>query len=288
MIVSGKEVLGRANRQNYAVGAFNVSNMEQVQAVIAAAEQKKASVFIQISEAAINYAGLYCLTSLVLNLAERSFVPVVFHLDHGTSYDAIIQCIRCGLTSVMIDASAFPFAENVKMTQDVVKVAHACGVAVEAMLGAFSVPLAAESNGNSGEPDSSVGEYADPAGAAQFVSETGVDALAITMGNKGNEHAQEPSLFFQKLKEIKEKIKIPLVLHGASGVSDADLRSAVVHGVNKVNMDTELQQACFDGCRGVLRPGGEGIWDVRKLFGAARSRMTEVVKEKIGVLGTGA
>jgi fructose-bisphosphate aldolase class II len=283
VLVSGKEVLTKANQQGYAVGAFNVNNMEQVQAVISAAEQKMSPVILQVTQSAIRYAGLLCLSDLVKSLAEKSFVPVVLHLDHGTTYDVIIQCIRSGFTSVMIDASMLSLDENIKETKEVVKAAHACGVSVEAELGEISGVGESNATGELGSENSAM--LTDSAQAETFVNATGIDFLGVSIGNAHGEYKTPPCLNFERLSEIKALVKIPLVLHGASGISQADLKLAVKNGINKVNIDTDLKQAFSDGFREVFLANPNEC-DVRKLCGRAREKMTEVVKEKINICGS--
>ncbi|GHU85250.1 fructose-bisphosphate aldolase [Clostridia bacterium] len=282
MLTSGKEILTKANRQNYAVGAFNVNNMEQIQAVISAAEQKMAPVILQVTESTIKYAGLFCLSDFITNLAEKSFVPIALHFDHGTTYDLIIQCIRSGFTSVMIDASMFSLDENIKKTKEIVKVAHACGVSVEAELGRVSEAEGPYFNENESEDDAM---FTDPTEAETFVNEAGIDSLGVSIGNAHGKYRKVPCLNFERLREIKALVKIPLVLHGASGIAPDDLRLAIRNGINKVNTDTDLKQAFSDGLREIFLANSEEC-DVRKLGGRAREKMTEVVKEKINICGS--
>jgi fructose-bisphosphate aldolase class II len=283
VLASGREILTRANQQGYAVGAFNVNNMEQVQAVISAAEQKMSPVILQVTQSAIRYAGLLCLSDLVKSLAEKSFVPVVLHLDHGTTYDVIIQCIRSGFTSVMIDASMFSLDENIKETKEIVKVAHACGVSVEAELG--EVSSARDGNVADGLGAGYGAMFTDPVQAETFVNATGIDFLGVSIGNAHGKYKTPPCLNFERLSEIKALVKIPLVLHGASGIAQDDLKLAVKNGINKINIDTDLRQAFGDGLREVFSANPSEC-DVRKLCGRAREKMIEVVKEKINVCGS--
>ncbi|MDR1260485.1 MAG: class II fructose-bisphosphate aldolase family protein [Oscillospiraceae bacterium] len=281
MLVHGRDILAAANRQGYAVGAFNVNNMEQIQAVISAAEQKLAPVVIQISESAIKYAGLHCLSKLIINLAEQSFIPIVFHLDHGKTYDIVVQCIRNGLTSVMIDTSDLPLEDNIKKTAEVVKVAHACGVSVEAELGQIT---GHEDNFNVLVENSTL---TTPEEAAFFVSETGIDSLAIAIGNSHGQYnmGMRPRLDFEQLKKIKELVHVPLVLHGASGLNQNDLKQAIICGIGKVNINTDLMQVFGEACKEILLTRLER-YDVRKLCGRARDMMIELIKEKINILGS--
>lgn len=276
MLVTTKEILNQAQNAGYAVGAFNVSNMEQVQAVVAAAENEKAAVIIQASESALKYAGLEMLSSIVICAAQKSPVPIAFHLDHGTTFEMVEVCIKSGWTSVMIDASAYDFEFNIAKTKKVVEVAHKNNISVEAELGRIvgieDQILVKEGNEL----------FTDPDEAAEFVERTGVDSLAIAIGTAHGKYKGEPKLDFERLKLIKSHVKVPLVLHGASGVSSSDLQQAIKLGINKINIDTDLRQAFADGCREIFAKNQQE-YDIRKICGCARKKMFEVVSEKIRV-----
>ncbi|WP_040196075.1 class II fructose-1,6-bisphosphate aldolase [Candidatus Soleaferrea massiliensis] len=279
MLVTGKQVLDQANQGGYAVGAFNVNNMEILQAVIAAAEQEKAPVIVQTSEGAIKYAGIKYLSSMVHLAAKEASVPVVLHLDHGTTYETIMQCIANGWTSVMIDGSHFALEENIAATKEIVKVAHACGVSVEAELGRLS---GVEDQIAVSEKDAL---YTDPDEAVRFVKETGVDSLAIAIGTAHGKYKGEPKLDFDRLSEIKKLLDMPIVLHGSSGVPEDSIRKAVSLGVNKINIDTDVRQAFTDGIKAVFEKD-PGQFDPRKICGPARDAMKAVVVGKIQMFGS--
>ena len=276
MLVTTKEILDQAQNAGYAVGAFNVSNMEQVQAVVAAAESENMPAIIQTSEGALKYAGLAMLGSIVICAAQKSPVPIALHLDHGTTFETIEACIKYGWTSVMIDASASNFELNVVRTKKVVEMAHRSNVSVEAELGRIvgteDQILIKEGNEL----------FTDPDEASEFVERTGVDSLAIAIGTAHGKYKGEPKLDFERLKLIKNCVKVPLVLHGASGLSDRDLQQAVRLGINKINIDTDLRQAFADGCREAFAKNRQE-YDVRKICGYARKKMFEVVSEKIRI-----
>ena len=218
MFVTGKYVLDKANKGNYAVGAFNINNMEILQSIIAAAEEKQAPVILQTSEGAIKYAGIEYIAAMVKVAAEKASVPVVLHLDHGTTYDTIMKCIKYGWTSVMIDGSHLPLDENIAATKDIIKVAHACGVSVEAELGRLG---GIEDNINVDEKDA---RFTSPDEAVKFVAETGVDSLAIAIGTAHGKYKGVPKLDFERLQTIKALIPdTPIVLHGASGIPEEDI-----------------------------------------------------------------
>jgi len=278
-LVSVRELLDKAEAGGYAVGAFNCNNMEIIQAIIEAAEMEKAPVIVQASQGAIKYAGLEYITALTKVAAEHTFVPVALHLDHGTSFEQAIKCIRYGFTSVMIDGSKLPLAENIALTKRVLEVARAVGVSVEAEIGKIGGT----------EDDISVDEWeanlTDPAEAKEFADATGVDALAIAIGTAHGQYKGTPKLDFERLKKIKELINIPIVLHGSSGVPDEAIRKAIQLGVRKVNIDTNLREAFVAGVREVLEKDPKQI-DPRKILGPARERMRDVIREKIRLFGS--
>ena len=279
MLVTCKEILDKANKNYYAVGAFNINNMECLQAIINAAEAKEAPVIIQTSEGAIKYAGLDYLSAMVKLAAKNTRVPVALHLDHGTTYETIMKCIASGWTSVMIDASKYDLNTNIELTKEVVKVAHACGVSVEAELGKLS---GVEDQISVSEKDAI---YTDPREAVTFVESTGIDSLAIAIGTAHGVYKGEPKLDFDRLKEIKSLLKMPIVLHGASGVGEEDLRKAVELGVNKINIDTDIRLAFKAGCQEVFE-NTPNEFDTRKICGKARIKMQEVVERKMEIFGS--
>ncbi len=278
-LVTVSELLQRAEAGGYAVGAFNCNNMEIVQAIIAAAEAERAPVIIQASQGAIKYAGLNWIVGMAKIAAEQSKVPVALHLDHGTSFEQCVKCIQAGFSSVMIDGSKYPLEENIALTNKVVEVARAVGVSVEAELGRIGGT----------EDDISVDEreamLTDPQEAKKFVDSTGVDSLAVAIGTAHGQYKGEPKLDFDRLVKIKELVKIPIVLHGSSGVPDEAIKKAISLGVRKVNIDTNIREAITYTMRQVLNDNPKEI-DPRKIIGPARDKAIEVIREKIRVFGT--
>ncbi|HOV79216.1 MAG TPA: class II fructose-1,6-bisphosphate aldolase [Bacillota bacterium] len=278
-LIPVSELLKRAEAGGYAVGAFNCNNMEIVQAIIAAAEAERAPVIMQASQGAIKYAGIEYIAVMVKTAAERSFVPVALHLDHGTSFEQVMQCIRAGFSSVMIDGSRHPLDGNIALTRKVVEAARAVGISVEAELGRIG----------GAEDDITVGEreafFTDPGEAGVFVRETGVDSLAVSIGTAHGQYRGTPELDFPRLKKIKEEVKIPIVLHGSSGVPDESIREAVRLGVRKVNIDTNIREAFTAAVRKALE-AGPGEIDPRKILGPAREDAVAVIREKIRVFGS--
>lgn len=278
-LVSVTELLQKADQGGYAVGAFNANNMEIVQAIIEAAEKENAPVIMQASQGAIKYAGLEFITGMVKIAAEASKVPVALHLDHGTDFEQIVKCIRSGFTSVMYDGSKLPLEENIAITRKVLEIARPIGVSVEAELGKIGGT----------EDDIHVSEkeamYTDPQEAKYFVEQTGVESLAIAIGTAHGQYKGEPKLDFERLAEIKRLVKIPIVLHGSSGVPDDSIRKAIELGVCKVNIDTNIREAFVGRMREVLANNPEEI-DPRKILGPAKEATVEIIREKIRLFGS--
>lgn len=279
MLVTGKELLDHANKNGYAVGAFNINNMEIVQAIIEAAEETNSPVILQASQGGIKYAGIEYITALGKVAAEKAKVPVALHLDHGTDFEQVMLCIRYGFTSVMIDGSKHPLRENIELTKKVIDVAHAVGVSVEAELGKIGGT----------EDDITVDEmeatFTDPDEAKLFVEETGVDYLAVAVGTAHGVYKGEPKLDFDRIRKIKELVGIPLVLHGSSGVPADSIKKAIEAGINKVNIDTDLRIAFTTAMKDFLKKNPDNI-DPRKILTPAREAMKEVIKEKIILFGS--
>lgn len=279
MLVTGIELLSKAHKEGYAVGAFNTNNLEITQAIIEAAEEMKSPVIIQVSEGGLKYAGIETISAIVRTLAAKASVPVALHLDHGTDFNNVMKCLRNGWTSVMMDASKLPLEKNIEVTRNVVSIAHGMGVSVEAELGKIG---GTEDNITVDEREASM---TDPNEALTFVKETGVDYLAISIGTAHGPYKGEPKLDFERLKKIKEMLNIPLVLHGASGVPEDAIKTAVSLGINKINIDTDIRQAFAWRLREVLKLDQE-VYDPRKILGPCKDAMKEVVKNKMKLFGS--
>lgn len=278
-LVTVSELLQKAEKGGYAVGAFNCNNMEIVQAIIAAAEAENAPVIIQASQGAIKYAGLEWIVGMAKLAAEHATVPVALHLDHGTSFEQCVQCIRAGFSSVMIDGSKLPLDENIALTNKVLEVARSVGVSVEAELGKIGGT----------EDDITVDErdamFTEPAEAKEFVERTGVDALAVAIGTAHGQYKGEPKLDFDRLEKIKSVVNVPIVLHGSSGVPDEAIKKAIQLGVSKVNIDTNIREAIVGAMRQVIMEKPNEI-DPRKVIGPGREKAIEVIREKIRLFGS--
>lgn len=279
MLVTGKELLQHADKNGYAVGAFNVNNMEIVQAIIEAAEETQSPVILQASQGGLKYAGVEYIAALGKIAAQNATVPVAIHLDHGTDFVQIMQCIRQGFTSVMIDGSQYDLEGNIAITKKVVEVARAVGVSVEAELGKIG-----------GTEDDIVVDHkdathTDPDEAVRFVEETDVDFLAIAIGTAHGKYKGEPEIDFERLKEIRSRVNVPLVLHGSSGVAYDDLKKAIELGISKINIDTDVRIAFTKGVSDVIN-ANPNEFDPRKIIGPAREEMKKSIMEKMEVFGS--
>jgi fructose-bisphosphate aldolase class II len=273
-LVAVKELLLKAEQGNYAVGAFNANNMEIVQAIVEAAEKEKSPVIMQASQGAITYAGLDYITEMVRLAAMSASVPVALHLDHGTDFDQVVRCIRSGFTSIMYDGSKLPLEDNIAITRKVLDIARPVGVSVEAELGKIG---GTEDNVQVSEKEAM---YTDPDEARYFVEQTGVDSLAIAIGTAHGQYKGEPKLDYERLSQIKALVKIPIVLHGSSGVPDDSIRKAIELGVRKVNIDTNIREAFVGAMRRVITEKPNEI-DPRKILGPAREATVAVIREKM-------
>lgn len=247
MLVTLKELLEEAKKEKKAVGAFNGTTLEAIQGIIQAAEETNCPVILQHAQSHDAIISLEEIGPILLYYAKRARVPVAVHLDHGSTYERCIQAVRLGFTSVMYDASAKEFADNIKETKEVVKAAHAAGVSVEAELGhVFTSKVGISEGGSADEADDYENLediYTDPQMAKQFAEETGVDCLAIAFGTTHGVYLKEPKLDLDRVAQIRDTIKIPLVMHGGSGVSEEDYRKTIKNGICKINYYTYMNTA---------------------------------------------
>ena len=301
MLVTNKEVLSAASAGGYAVGAFNINNMEILQAVVDTANEEQSPIIVSASPSAIKYAGIEYLTAMV-NAAAKLYpsIPMTLHLDHGKDIETATMCIYGGFTSVMIDGSRLDFEENIAMTKHIVDVARSKGVSVEAELGKL---VSQESTSKDAEDP-----YTDPDAAVEFVDRTGVDSLAVAIGTSHGAYKFKGAvkLDFERLKDIRSKVSVPLVLHGASGVPswivekatkygaelsgakgipDEHIKKAISLGISKINIDTDLRLAFTGSVREVLVTSPK-VFDPRKILGPAKENMKKVVQEKMHLFGS--
>jgi fructose-bisphosphate aldolase class II len=278
-LVPVTELLLHADREGYAVGAFNANNMEIIQAIVEAAEKENSPVIMQASQGAIKYAGLEFITGMVKIAAGATRVPVALHLDHGTDFNQVVKCIRSGFSSVMYDGSKLPLEQNIAITNKVLEICRPIGVSVEAELGKIG---GTEDDVHVSEREAT---YTDPDEACYFVEKTGVESLAIAIGTAHGQYQGDPQLDFVRLKKIKDLIKIPIVLHGSSGVSNDSVRKAISLGVCKVNIDTNIREAFVGEMRRRMVENPDEI-DPRQLLGPARDAVVAIIREKIRVFGS--
>lgn len=247
MLVTLKEILDEAKEEKYGVGAFNTPNLEAVKAVIEAAEEINSPVILQHAEVHNDLIPIEEIGPVMLDYARRATVPVAVHLDHGASFDMCVKAIRQGFTSVMYDASSKPYEENLEETKEIVRIAHAAGVSVEAELG--HIFTSEVGSGEGGAADSSEDYenlndvYTNPELAKEFVKATGIDCLAIAFGTVHGMYVKKTKLDLDRITAIKEKINVPFVMHGGSGVSEENYRIAIHNGICKINYFTYMSKA---------------------------------------------
>ncbi|GAA0179129.1 class II fructose-1,6-bisphosphate aldolase [Clostridium sediminicola] len=274
MLVTGRKILLDAHNNNYAVGAFNVNNLEFCKAVVKGAEELSSPVILQVSQGAIKYAGVEELAAIVSTIAKKIRIPIALHLDHGTDFNIIMKCLRCGFTSIMFDGSKYEFAENIKRTKQIVDICHGMGVSVEGELGKIAGT----------EDEVSIKEteamYTDVKEAERFVEETGVDYLAIAVGTAHGPYKGEPRIDFKRIEDIKNAIDVPLVLHGSSGVPEESIKKAIAKGINKFNIDTDLRKAFNEELRKFLEENSE-IYDPKRILSVIDTSVSKIVKKKI-------
>ena len=278
-LVSSKEILMKAQQEGYAVGAFNAENMEMVQAIVAAAEELSSPVIIQTTPGSLQYADTDMFFGMVNAEAKKAKVPVALHLDHGNSAELCAKAILSGYTSIMIDGSKLAFSENVALTKKVVEFAHAMGVPVEGELGTVG------GKEDTHEVKDSEKSYNDPEEAKEFAEQTGVDFLAVGIGNAHGFYKGVPKLRFDILEKTQSLVSIPIVLHGASGIPDEDVKKSTGLGICKVNFATELRDAFTKGVKEYLEKNPE-VFDPKKYNGAGREKVKELIKHKMHVLNS--
>ena len=279
MLVTSKELLLDAQKRGYAVGAFNVENMEMVMAVLAAAEESGSPVIMQTTPGTLKYAGLDFYFANIRAAAERTKIPVVCHLDHGNSFDLACAAFRAGYTSIMIDGSKKPFEDNIALTKSVTDVCHAGNVPVEGELGKVG--------GKEDDLDNGEGEnpYTDPDQAKEFVARTQVDSLAVGVGTSHGVYKGVPKVNVDVLSAIREVVPIPLVLHGTSGVPDEQVRDCVSRGICKVNYATDLRIAFMNGVKAHMASHPED-YDPKKYGVPGMEEVKKYVMQKMEVVGS--
>lgn len=278
-LVSMTEMLNKAKAEKYAVGQFNINNLEWTQAVLQAAQENKSPIILGVSEGATKYMGGANVVSAMVNALMESMditVPVALHLDHGSSFETCKDAIDNGYTSVMIDGSHHPIDENIAMTKQVVEYAHQHGASVEGEVGTVG-----------GEEDGVIGgvNYADLDECVRIVNEAGIDALAAALGSVHGTYDGEPKLGFDEMKAISEATDMPLVLHGGSGIPEHQVKKAIEFGHAKINVNTELQQQWTKAVREKLNTDDK-VYDPRKVIAPGKDAIVATTKETMDMFGS--
>ncbi|MCC6485178.1 MAG: class II fructose-bisphosphate aldolase [Armatimonadetes bacterium] len=292
-LVTSIELLNAAEKGNYGVGAFNAINMETAQAIFEAAEEERAPFILQVTQTTLGYTEPEELVACIKALAEKSTVPMALHLDHGRSFQKVMQFLALGFTSVMIDGSLQEdgkaprsWEENIEVTRKAVEAAHAIGVPVEGefgMLGQIGKDL-----------DKGSEALTDPDMAAKFVEETGIDILAVGVGTAHGLFKGTPYIDHDRLKEIDAKVKVPLVMHGSTGVADKDIQQGITEGIRKINYDTGIRVSFLESAAEEIKKiekawadadasGGVRKYDIRAILKPARAAMVEAVRDRMRV-----
>lgn len=274
MLVNLNEVLKKAQKAKYAVGLFNTTDTDMLQAVIEAAEESNSPVILGTAEVLLPYGELKLIAPSVIAAAKCASVPVVVHYDHGLTFERCLESLKLGFSSVMFDGSAKAYGQNIEETKEIVKIAHAFGASVEGEIGHV---------GEAAQGDESLENmYTTVAEAKEYLENTGVDALAVAIGSAHGVYKKKPKLNVERLKEIADAVSVPLVLHGGSGLSDDDFKNTIREGIAKVNIFTDL---CLAGER-AMKDGAEkklGYLETRNL---KVEYIKEAVKHKMSLFGS--
>lgn len=277
MLVNMKQILGNAQAGKYGVGFFNAVNVEMARAVIETAEALNAPVIVGTAQVLLPAMSLERVAEYLIPMAQKARVPVCVHYDHGLTFEKCMEALKLGFTSIMYDCSTDPYEENVAKVAQMVKICHAMGATVEGELGHVG------NNGGSAEETDPTAFLTDVSQAGDFVGRTGVDALAVSVGNAHGDYKFPPKLDFQRIRDIRDRTGVPLVLHGGSGLSDGDFRTAVRDGVCMVNIFTDLDKAGRAGIQEGLAAGEQTMMGLMPYEIAA---MKKVVEEKITLFGS--
>ncbi|MGI6201099.1 MAG: class II fructose-bisphosphate aldolase [Christensenellales bacterium] len=279
MLINPIGYIRLAQEKGVAIPAFNIHNMETVDAVVRVAAQERSPVMLATTASTVKYCGINFISHMARAAAETYDIPVALHMDHCDNFDLIMKCLRAGYTSVMIDASKLPYEQNVALVSRVVEAAHAVGVVVEGELGRIG--------GVEDEMtvDAREATFTVPEEAVDFVARTGIDSLAIAIGTAHGMYKGEPKLDFDRLAAIRARVTLPLVLHGASGVPDAAVRRAIAGGISKANIATELKLPMAQAIRGALNADPNES-DPRRYLEAGRQAVMDMVRKKIRLFGS--
>ncbi len=273
MLANLNDILPRAQKEHYGVGLFNTTDTDMLEAAISAAEELRSPIIIGTAEVLLPYGELKLIAPSIIEAAKRATVPVVVHYDHGLTFDRCIEALKLGFTSIMFDGSAKDYETNLKETAEIVKIAHSMGVSVEGEIGHVGQALT-----NDG---ALTDMYTTPKEALDYVAATGVDALAIAIGTAHGAYKQKPMLDITRLRDIRDTINTPLVLHGGSGLSDDDFKNTIANGIAKVNIFTDL---CIAG-NNAMKDGLEKELEYLEIRNLKVEYIKEAVKKKIRLFG---
>lgn len=276
-LVTTEQMFKDAEQGGYAIAAFNVENLEMVQAVVAAAEELKSPVILQTSAKTVQYANFTIFHALAKAAADGATVPIALHLDHGNSFELAMQALRAGYTSIMIDGSHEAFEDNIELSRKVVEACAPSKVSVEAELGKVG--------GKEDDIDGGDGGLTEPLEAKEFVERTKVTSLAVAIGTSHGVYKGVPKLDVERLSEISEAVKIPLVLHGGSGLSEESIQECIKRGIRKVNYATELRIAFTEGVKQALGETPD-IIDPKKFTAVGREKVKQMAMDKLKICGS--
>jgi len=273
-LVPMSEMLVKAKKEKYAVPQFNIINMEFTQAIVEVSNEENSPVILGVGEPTIKYMGMEYVIAIANAAAKNSSIPIALHLDHGSSFEVVMQCIKAGFSSVMIDGSKYSFEKNIALTNKVVEAAHSVGVSVEAELGTIG---GTEDNIYVNENDVILPSAEE---AIEFWNHTNVDALAVAVGTAHGMYKIEPKIKFDVISKISNSIPVPLVLHGGSGVPDQDIQKAIHCGISKINVNTENQVAFSNAVKQIINSNND-IQDSRLFLRVGREAVKQMVRSKI-------
>ena len=279
MLVNMKDMLNKAKDEHYGVAFFNAVNIEMARAVIETAEELGAPVIVGTAEVLLPAMDLAHVAKYLIPMAKEASVPVAVHYDHGLTFERCMEALRLGFTSIMYDCSTLGYEENLARVEEMARICNGMGATIEGELGHVG------DNAGSGKLENPSDYYTDPDLALDFVQRTGIDALAVAVGNAHGDYAFPPKLDFDRIEAISQKTGIPLVLHGGSGLSDSDFKTAVKLGISKINIFTDIDKA---GKRGIEKGLSAGAKTMMELMPYETDEMKKVVREKISLFGSAA
>jgi len=283
-LINLKDLLKHARDNRYAVGAFNITNLGFIDTLIDAAVEERSPIILQIAEVHLRYVNLEEIAPIIISAAKKVEIPVCFHLDHGQSLETVMRAIRAGFTSVMFDGSRLPLEENIAATREVVKIAGAVNISVEAELGNVGGEVIGEVAPTAHAASEEF--FTNVAEAERFVRETGIDALAVSIGNVHGFYKGDPDLDFDRLSKISNVVPVPLVLHGGSGISDDDFRKAISLGICKINFYTEMSAGAVARVKQYLLKEKPDVTSIPDVIARAFEEVKNIVKKRLEVFGS--